>query len=297
MLTVEINFSSNLKRFRTAKKISKTELARRIGVSDVTIYKWEKGETSPRMGKVELIAQVLDVTTDDLLFGPETIQPSKPDGLFSEIFSNLVGQSEYSEEELVKKLNTSQPTIERLKTGDLAPNLPQLKKIVKLFNIDPIIFFGGNCDKETAKNTFTHIDARESIEMPLYGAIPAGEPIEMLEAVDQIEVPLGVANQYPDAFFLEVTGDSMNKVVSHGSYALIDPCIEVSNGEIAAVVVNGFSVTLKRFYKLHNSVVLEPDSYNQEHSSKMYETNKDDSVTINIIGKMVWFMPPFDLKY
>ncbi|WP_211750412.1 helix-turn-helix transcriptional regulator [Paenibacillus sp. Marseille-Q4541] len=64
----KINFSENLKKYREAKGISKEELGTRLGVSGVTVGYWENGRNEPRMGKVEQIAQVLDVTTDDLLF-------------------------------------------------------------------------------------------------------------------------------------------------------------------------------------------------------------------------------------
>lgn len=71
----KINFSNNLTRFREAKGLSKEELGERIGVSGVTIGYWESGRNEPRMGKVELIAQVLNVDIDDLLFGTEYKAP------------------------------------------------------------------------------------------------------------------------------------------------------------------------------------------------------------------------------
>lgn len=64
----KIYFAENLKRYREEKKLSKEELGARVGVSGVTVGYWEAGRNEPRMGKVELIAQVLDVTIDDLLF-------------------------------------------------------------------------------------------------------------------------------------------------------------------------------------------------------------------------------------
>ncbi len=60
--------AENIKRFREAKGISKEEFADRMGVSGVTVGYWESGRSEPRMGKVEGIAAVLDVTIDELLF-------------------------------------------------------------------------------------------------------------------------------------------------------------------------------------------------------------------------------------
>lgn len=64
----DIYLEKNLKILRERKGMSKEELGRRVGVSGVTIGYWEAGTTTPRMGKVERVAQALDVTVDDLLF-------------------------------------------------------------------------------------------------------------------------------------------------------------------------------------------------------------------------------------
>lgn len=213
-----LNFPLNLTKYREQKNLSKTELAKRVGVSDVTVGHWESGKISPRMGKVELIAEVLGVKPDDLLF----------DG---------------------------QP----LSHGAI-----------------PV--------KGTAR------------KVPLYGSIAAGIPLEMVQIDDYIEIPESIANRYPNSFLLRVNGDSMNKIVPNGAYALIDPCDEVNNGEIVAVSVDGNEATLKRFFKLQNSIALEPDSHNQEHKTKIYHVD-GESIQLNIKGRMVWFMSPLDMKY
>ncbi|MNC09004.1 transcriptional repressor DicA [compost metagenome] len=64
----EIYFAENLTRFREAKKLTKDELAKRLGVSGSMVGLWESKKNEPRMGKVQLIADVLDVNVDELLF-------------------------------------------------------------------------------------------------------------------------------------------------------------------------------------------------------------------------------------
>ncbi|OAB27851.1 hypothetical protein PMSD_23060 [Paenibacillus macquariensis subsp. defensor] len=220
-----INFANNLKKIREGKGMSKTELAKRVGVSDVTIGYWEAGRTEPRMGKVEMIADILGVKTDDLIF---------------ENNQHVSGIAESSE-------------------------------------------------------TYT-IEGKSRL-VPLYGSIAAGIPLEMIRVDDNIEIPEYIFSCHQEAFLLQVNGDSMNKVVPNGSFALIDPTEEISNGDIVAVSVNGCDATLKRFYKLQNTLVLEPDSYNTDHSAKSFDVNTIEEVTVNVIGKLVWFMSPFNIKY
>jgi len=76
---------------------------------------------------------------------------------------------------------------------------------------------------------------------PVYGKISAGIPNwaeECLEGYLPIDPDLmGIVN--PDeCFFLRVDGESMNKEIRNGAYALIRKQDLVENGEIAAVLVN-----------------------------------------------------------
>ena len=84
-----------------------------------------------------------------------------------------------------------------------------------------------------------------------------------------------------ECFFLRVNGQSMNKVIKDGAYALIRKTDFVENGEIAVVLVNGFDATLKKFTKQGDVIVLEPMSDDSTITTQVY--NKDTS--IKVIGK------------
>lgn len=89
----------------------------------------------------------------------------------------------------------------------------------------------------------------------------------------------------------------MNKVVPNGAYALIDPYMgeEPVNGDVVAIQVNGYEATLKRFFRLPNTIVLEPDSYNPEHTAQ--NLTVPEMETLRVIGKMVWYMSPPNAKF
>ena len=130
----------------------------------------------------------------------------------------------------------------------------------------------------------------------LKGAIAAGVPLEMFEVPDSVQVPVDVDRAFPNAYFLVVRGDSMNKIISEGMYVLIDPCEELNNGEIGVIRVNGTEATLKRFYKMGDCIMLQPESTNPEHKIQTY-TSEEEIESISILGKLVWAMTPIGMKF
>ncbi|MEW4237258.1 S24 family peptidase [Bacillus thuringiensis] len=133
--------------------------------------------------------------------------------------------------------------------------------------------------------------------VPLLGSIAAGIPLEMVEADEQINIPIELVNWYPNSFLVKVVGDSMNKIIPPGALVLIDPDSEVKNGDIAAVTVNGYDATLKRFYKFQNGITLEPESYNTEHTTQFYDSKAQEYTPVVVKGKLIWYMAPLHIKF
>lgn len=76
----EYDFGLRLKRLRKRKKLSQTELAKKIGVTKSTIYRYESNTLSPSLDKAILLAQILD-TTLDYLAGLDKIPTIEIDNL------------------------------------------------------------------------------------------------------------------------------------------------------------------------------------------------------------------------
>ncbi|HDR3483964.1 TPA: helix-turn-helix domain-containing protein [Bacillus pacificus] len=133
--------------------------------------------------------------------------------------------------------------------------------------------------------------------VPLLGAIAAGTPLEMVAVEEWINVPVEITDCHPHAFLLRVVGDSMNKVIPPNMLALIDPDMEIKNGDIAAVAVNGFDATLKRFFKFQDGITLEPESYNPEHKTQFYNSKEQEHTPVVVKGKLVWYMAPLNVKF
>ena len=121
---------------------------------------------------------------------------------------------------------------------------------------------------------------------PIYGQISAGQPNwaeECLEGYLPLDPELmGIVNP-EEHYFLKINGESMNKVIQNGAFALIHKQDTIENGEIAVVLVNGDNATLKRFSKRGDIVVLTPESTDESFEQQIY--TKD--TRIQIIGKYV----------
>ena len=132
-----------------------------------------------------------------------------------------------------------------------------------------------------------HCNPKKQFYMcPVYGKISAGIPNwaeECLEGYLPLDPNLMGIIDPEECFFLKVSGESMNKVIRNGAYALIRKQDMVENGEIAAVLVNGFEATLKKFSKQGDLVILEPMSDDPSFTTQVY--GKDTE--IKIIGKYI----------
>ncbi len=121
----------------------------------------------------------------------------------------------------------------------------------------------------------------DSVQLPLYGRIAAGTPIEALrDHSNQVEVPVGMLGR-GDHYALEVDGESMiDAGILDGDTVIIERCENADEGEIVVALVEAEEVTLKRFRRLGSQVGLEP-------ANKMFRTQIYDPGQVDIQGRLV----------
>ncbi len=198
-------------------------------------------------------------------------------------------------ETVAEKLNKHKATVYRYESDEIQ-NMPYdvLIPISKVLKTNPMYLMGLTENKEMTLDDLNNLkiisDKQEPLETPkikVYGKIAAGEPIEMVEDVDEINCPW--ATNIDDLFALQVKGDSMNKIVLDGHYAVLKKCEEAITGKIYAVMVDNENATLKRLHILDNAVMLEPLSTNPIHERKVYEEESN----IRVIGKYIGCVSPY----
>ena len=195
----------------------------------------------------------------------------------------------WSQQDLADKMGTTQQTIQRYEAGARDIKSSVLIKLSATLGVTISYLLG-------MENSLLPGDAM--VDVPLYGAIAAGTPIEMLEAEGAQPIPIKVHEMYPNAFLLRVEGESMNRILPNGCFALVDPCKEIDhNNEPYAVCVNGYDATIKRVKQLANGFQLIPDSTDPTYSTKTFNYNEEGTEQITIIGRVVYYVLPFDWEF
>ena len=123
--------------------------------------------------------------------------------------------------------------------------------------------------------------ATESVELPLYGRIAAGTPIEALRDHSlALDVPASMIGP-GEHFALEVDGDSMIEAgIFDGDTAIIRRSDTADNGSIVVALVENSEVTLKRLRRKGASIALEP-------ANKSYETRIFGPDQVKVQGNLV----------
>ena len=126
----------------------------------------------------------------------------------------------------------------------------------------PAIGFSPNVIEGGFKAKLTgggRISDTDSVEIPLYGRIAAGQPIEALrDNSATLDVPASLLGK-GEHYALEVAGDSMSDAgIFDGDLAIIERCDTAENGTIVVALVDENEVTLKRLRRKGASIALEP---------------------------------------
>ncbi len=185
-----------------------------------------------------------------------------------------------SVDEVAKRLGKNRATVYRYESNEIE-NLPLsiLEPLAKVLGVDQAYLMGW--EKELSDLNFKRV--------PLLGEIAAGEPILSTEEYGNF---VTINGEMQVDFCLKVKGDSMIDARIHdGDLVFVrkQPCVE--NGEIAAVLIDS-EVTLKRFYKNQNGVILKPENCKYE---PVYYTEQDFK-DIRILGKAVYSQSKLERK-
>ncbi len=128
---------------------------------------------------------------------------------------------------------------------------------------------------------------REEGDIPIYGSIAAGGPVEAYEDyMGSIRLNSRLVGNPEEYFALKVVGDSMDMAnIPDGSIVVIHRQTTLNDGEIGAVLVNG-EATVKRVYNKSTHIMLMPVSRNPVYQPQIYWPEDN----VSVLGKVVLSM-------
>mgnify|MGYP000852106774 CR=1 FL=1 len=133
----------------------------------------------------------------------------------------------------------------------------------------------------------------KTILIPVLGRIAAGEAREAIQQADEWHATRDeLWRGHERAFWLVVAGNSMNRLFPEGALVLIDPDMEIRDGDVGAVFVNGDDATLKRVFYDGDAVRLHPESYDPEYRDRTIDRADPDAPEFRSIGRAISYAAP-----
>ena len=181
--------------------------------------------------------------------------------------------------EVAERLGRTEATVQRYESGNIKnPKSDTIQELADALKVSPSYLMGWEDDLPSN----VHQLSRQIVRIPILGSISCGDPLLAEENIK------GYRNESPDLlpsgelYYLEANGDSMEPSIPNGSLVLIRKQPEVENGQIAAVLINGYEeATLKRVRYQGENMILYPD--NSKHSPIFVGDNNP----VRIIGLAV----------
>lgn len=187
--------------------------------------------------------------------------------------------------EMAKKLDVSEGTIRMWENGKNEPRMGMIEKIAKTFNVTKSYLLGEVEEVELP-------DFTNDIKVPYFGQVSAGNFESVEVDTKELEVPdIAFNGRNPkECIALQVNGDSMNKILSNGSYIIIhdyrrNQDYRLNNNDILVLRLGG-EYTVKRVRRTETKLHLDPVSYSDEFKTNTFDLESLEE--IEVIGKVIY---------
>jgi len=184
-----------------------------------------------------------------------------------------------SQLELAKICGVHQTAISQWEKGRTSPDADMLSLLSDYFNVSVDLLLGKS--RSSLKNM-----------IPVLGYVKAGIPIEAVEEILDYEeiTPQMAANG--EHFALRIKGDSMLPRFCPGDVVIVRKQSDITNGDIAVVLVNGSDATVKKVFKKENNLMLV--SLNASYEPIIFSSDDVINLPVSIIGKVVELRAKFN---
>lgn len=214
-------------------------------------------------------------------------------GTYEEIVNRIILRLDelgVDQKRFAAEIGVSPTTVTDWKTGKSHSFFKKINVIAAVLAtpLEWILTGTGYSSKAEAAMRDGSIHKPHGVKIPVLGNVAAGVPIEAVEEIldyEEIEPELAATGEF---FGLRLEGHSMEPRMCEGDVVIVRCQNDVNTGDIAVVLVNGNSATVKRIKKESDgSIWLLPN--NPTFSPTHYSPAEIESLPICIIGKVVEF--------
>ncbi|MDK7299549.1 LexA family transcriptional regulator [Staphylococcus hominis] len=192
----------------------------------------------------------------------------------------------FTSNELARKVGASKSTISRYLNKSRQFPVNKVDDYAKVFNVTSEYILGFDEDSfEVDLGTTTH-------KVTYYGKVSAGNFEGVAIDNRELDVPdIAFNGRNPkECIALQVNGDSMNKILSNGSYIIIhdyrrNQDYRLNNNDILVLRLGG-EYTVKRVRRTETKLHLDPVSYSDEFKTNTFDLESLEE--IEVIGKVIY---------
>ena len=198
---------------------------------------------------------------------------------FKDKLATLRRQYGYSLATLGKLIGMSPSAVKMWERGERKPKAQALARLADVFH----------CTVEYLENPLEDDPSdkvKRTVTIPVLGDVSAGYPMYAEENIlDYEEIPLSWAKG-GDYFALRIKGDSMKPRMQSGDVVIVRKQPSVDDGQVAVVLVNGDSATVKIVRRnTGGGISLVPT--NPDYSSILFSSDQVKSLPVQILGLVV----------
>ena len=182
--------------------------------------------------------------------------------------------------ELAEKVNVAECTMSQYETLQRQPPLDTLRTIADALQTTTDKLLG----REESNVEPVNIN-KNLVKIPIYGKIPAGVPMEMIDESyidDYVEMDSKQLRGSSTYFGLKVKGNSMFPEFRSGDIVIFRQQSHCENGDFCAVSINHTECTFKKVLKKESGITLMP--LNPDYEPMFFTKKEIINLPITILG-------------
>ena len=208
--------------------------------------------------------------------------------VFSRNLRKLVDKRGIDQKILADYLDISEMSVSNWINGTKYPRMTNIQRIADFFGV----MKSDLIEDKDYKPTFT---SSKYVYLPT--SISAGLPLTVdgIDHAEKISVPDSIMGKWAgdkDIYMMKINGESMNRIIPHGSIIAIKPtdCNLLKDGDIV-VYSDNHDYSVKRYFRDDNRIIFRPDSTDGRFYDYITSTDNENLV---IHGKVVVYIVELD---